>query len=61
MHSVSAEAKRASRMVTEGSVLVAPSAPLGAAIDVAPAGFAHPVYRAGYAVAVRIPLSRSAG
>jgi len=44
------------RMVEEGSVLVAASAPRGAAPDVAPEGFPHPVYRAGFAVAIPIPL-----
>jgi len=47
--------KRTTRMVAEGSVIVAPSAPRGAAMDVAPENFAHPVYRAGFAVAVAIP------
>jgi CRISPR type III-A-associated RAMP protein Csm4 len=47
--------KLATRMITEGSVLIAPDEPRGAAADVAPEGFAHPVYRAGYALAVRIP------
>jgi CRISPR type III-A-associated RAMP protein Csm4 len=53
-------AKKELKMVTEGSVLIAPSAPRGAASDVAPDGFPHPVYRAGYALAV--PISwRAAG
>jgi CRISPR type III-A-associated RAMP protein Csm4 len=42
-------------MVVEGSVLASPSAPLGAAPDVAPDGFAHPVYRAGFALAIPVP------
>jgi len=37
-------------------VLFAVSVPRGSATDVAPDGFAHPVYRAGFAVA--IPLSK---
>ena len=49
------QAKRATRMIAEGSVLVAASEPLGAVSDVAPEGFAHPVYRAGYALAIPIP------
>ncbi len=49
------EPKRATRMITEGSVVVSPAEPRGSALDVAPADFAHPVYRAGYAVA--IPLA----
>jgi CRISPR/Cas system CSM-associated protein Csm4 (group 5 of RAMP superfamily) len=50
------EAKRVSRMISEGSVLIAPASPQGAVADVAPAGFAHPIYRAGYALAVPVPL-----
>jgi CRISPR type III-A-associated RAMP protein Csm4 len=49
------DAKKATRMVAEGSVLVAKSEPRGAAMDVAPENFAHPVYRAGFAVAIAIP------
>jgi hypothetical protein len=45
-------------MVAEGSVLVAAAEPRGAASDVAPDNFPHPVYRAGFAVAVAIPLKR---
>jgi len=52
----SGESKKLVRMVEEGSVLVAPQPPLGAAADVAPEGFPHPVYRAGYAVTVPVPL-----
>ena len=48
--------KRASRMIAEGSVLVSLGPPRGAAADVAPPGFPHPVYRSGHAVAVPIPL-----
>lgn len=50
------EPKRATRMVSEGSVLVSTSEPRGSVTDVAPEGFAHPVYRAGFALAYRIPL-----
>ena len=50
------EGKRATRMVTEGSVVISASQPRGAAVDVAPEGFAHPVYRAGFAVCLPIPL-----
>jgi len=42
-------------MVAEGSVLYAPSGLRGLAPDVAPDGFAHPVYRAGFAVSVPVP------
>ena len=47
--------KKALRMVSEGSVLVAPAHPRGAVHDVAPAGFPHPVFRAGFALAIPIP------
>jgi hypothetical protein len=52
----SGELKKQVHMVAEGSVLFAAPALRGAAADVAPDGFAHPVYRAGFAVA--IPLSK---
>ena len=47
--------KKQSRMVAEGSVLLAGVSPSGAAQDVAPEGVEHPVYRAGFALAVPIP------
>ena len=47
--------KTQSRMVAEGSVLFAGVPPSGAALDVAPEGGPHPVYRAGFALAVPIP------
>jgi CRISPR type III-A-associated RAMP protein Csm4 len=49
------EAKKPTRMVAEGSVLVAGAEPRGQATDVAPEGFPHPVYRAGFALAIPIP------
>ncbi len=49
-------AKKPTRMVSEGSVLVAAQAPVGAAPDTAPEGVPHPVYRAGFAVTVEVPL-----
>jgi CRISPR type III-A-associated RAMP protein Csm4 len=49
-------AKKTSRVVTEGSVLVSPEAPRGAAVNVAPDGFPHPVYRFGYALSIPIPM-----
>jgi len=52
----SGEIKKSLRMVEEGSLLFAPDAPLGSATDVAPDGFPHPVYRSGYAVALRVPF-----
>jgi CRISPR/Cas system CSM-associated protein Csm4 (group 5 of RAMP superfamily) len=45
-------------MVTEGSVLCAADDPRGSAADVAPDGFAHPVYRSGFALS--IPLGTEA-
>ena len=47
-------------MISEGSVIAAPSAPPGAASNVAPDDFPHPVYRAGFALAVPIPLAVAA-
>jgi len=50
------EPKSATQMIAEGSVLLAGQNGLrGAARDLAPAGFPHPVYRAGFAVTVPIP------
>jgi len=51
----SGELKKQVRMIAEGSVIVAESAPRGAAPDVAPDGFAHPVFRAGFALAIPLP------
>jgi CRISPR type III-A-associated RAMP protein Csm4 len=51
----SGELKKQVQMVTEGSVLYAGEAPLGSAPDVAPEGFAHPVFRAGFAVSIPLP------
>jgi CRISPR/Cas system CSM-associated protein Csm4 (group 5 of RAMP superfamily) len=47
--------KKTVNMVGEGSVLLAGSPVDGVAPDVAPDGFAHPVYRAGFALAIPIP------
>ena len=52
--------KKQTRMVAEGSVLVAATEPRGSAADVAPEGFPHPVYRAGFALTIPIPLVRPA-
>jgi CRISPR/Cas system CSM-associated protein Csm4 (group 5 of RAMP superfamily) len=51
----SGELKKQIQMIAEGSVLIAESAPCGAAPDVAPEGFAHPVFRAGFALAIPLP------
>ncbi|HEY7335036.1 MAG TPA: type III-A CRISPR-associated RAMP protein Csm4 [Bryobacteraceae bacterium] len=48
--------KRPTRMIAEGSVLVSAEEPRGAATNVAPEGFPHPVYRCGHAVAISVPL-----
>jgi CRISPR type III-A-associated RAMP protein Csm4 len=54
------DAKKPTRMVAEGSVIVAAMAPRGAAADVAPEDFPQPVYRAGFALSIPIPLSMTA-
>jgi CRISPR type III-A-associated RAMP protein Csm4 len=51
------DAKKTTRMVAEGSVIVAAAPPRGAAEDVAPEDFPHPVYRAGFALSIPVPLS----
>ncbi len=51
----SGELKKEIQMVAEGSVLCAAAPPRGAAADVAPDGFAHPVFRAGFALAIPLP------
>ncbi|HKE28323.1 MAG TPA: hypothetical protein VKB88_38500 [Bryobacteraceae bacterium] len=51
----SGELKKHLQMVSEGSVLHAAEAPRGSATDVAPDGFRHPVYRAGFAVSLPLP------
>lgn len=50
-------AKLPTRMLTEGSVVVSAAAPVGAASNVAPENFAHPVYRSGFALAIPVPLT----
>ena len=54
----SGELKKQIQMVAEGSVLVAEAAPRGSAANVAPDGFAHPVYRAGFALSIPLPEVR---
>lgn len=49
------ERKKQLQMVTEGSVLVAGETIHGSAPDVAPEGFAHPVFRAGFALSIPLP------
>jgi len=55
----SGELKKLVQMVAEGSVVYAAGAPRGSAPDVAPDGFPHPVFRAGFALA--IPLAAQEG
>jgi CRISPR type III-A-associated RAMP protein Csm4 len=50
------EIKQSTRMIAEGSVLVSSSDLRGSVKDVAPEGFAHPVYRSGHAIAIPVPL-----
>ena len=47
--------KRLVRMISEGSVLRSPASPAGAAPNVAPEDFPHPVFRSGHAVSIAIP------
>jgi len=54
----SGELKKQIQMVEEGSVLYAGAGLRGTAADVAPEGFAHPVFRAGFALAVPLPEGR---
>ncbi len=51
--------KKQARFLTEGSVLAAPSL-RGRAVDVAPEGFPHPVYRSGFALALPVALETEA-
>ena len=51
----SGEKKKQLPMVTEGSVVYAAAPPAGSAPDVAPEDFVHPVYRAGFALAIPLP------
>jgi hypothetical protein len=52
--------KKQARMISEGGVLSAGAEPVGVAVDVAPEGFAHPVYRSGLALALLFPSPRVA-
>jgi CRISPR/Cas system CSM-associated protein Csm4 (group 5 of RAMP superfamily) len=54
----SGDLKKQLRMVEEGSVVAAPAPPRGAAPDVAPEGFPHPVFRWGVPLAIPVPLRR---
>lgn len=52
-------AKKVAQMIVEGSVLATGDEPSGTAVDVAPDGFAHSVYRSGFAVALQLPAMGS--
>ena len=54
-HVPQGELKKVVQLIDEGSVIAAASDPVGRAVDVAPESFAHPVYRAGFALTVRLP------
>ena len=51
----SGELKKQVQMIAEGSVLHSTAMPRGAAPNVAPEGFAHPVFRAGFALSIPLP------
>ncbi len=51
----SGTAKKIVKMIVEGSVISSEREPVGAAVNVAPDGFAHPVYRSGFAVSLKLP------
>jgi CRISPR type III-A-associated RAMP protein Csm4 len=51
----SGELKKQLQMIAEGSVIYAAAPPFGSAPDVAPDGFTHPVFRAGFALAIPLP------
>jgi CRISPR type III-A-associated RAMP protein Csm4 len=50
--------KKLVNMIQEGSVIAATGPIRGSATNVAPEGFAHPVYRAGFALAIPVPARR---
>jgi len=52
------QVKKLVRMITEGSVLFARDTIRGAAPDVAPENFPHPVFRAGFAVSIPLPAAQ---
>ena len=52
--------KKQLQMIAEGSVLMAGDTLHGMASDVAPEGFAHPVFRAGFALSIPLPAQVTA-
>jgi CRISPR type III-A-associated RAMP protein Csm4 len=53
--------KKSSRLVREGSMVVSRGALTGSVRDVAPDGAPHPVWRAGFAVALELPGKDTSG
>ena len=53
--------KKSSRLVKEGSLVVSQGALIGSVRDVAPDGAPHPVWRAGFAVALELPRKELPG
>jgi len=53
------ERKKELQMVTEGSVVIAGENIRGSAPDVAPDGFEHPVFRAGFALSIPLPQPKT--
>jgi CRISPR/Cas system CSM-associated protein Csm4 (group 5 of RAMP superfamily) len=51
----SGDLKKQMRMIAEGSVIYSAEPPRGTAANVAPEGFPHPVFRAGFALSVPLP------
>ena len=47
--------QKVAQLIDEGSVISAASNPVGRAVNVAPEGSAHPVYRAGFALTICLP------
>ena len=52
--------KKLMRMIAEGSVIAASHEPAGTALNVAPDGFPHPVYRCGFALCLKLPTAEIA-
>ncbi len=58
-HSGAGLVKLSSRLVKEGSLVVSQGKLIGSVRDVAPAGAPHPVWRAGFAVALELPAKET--
>jgi CRISPR type III-A-associated RAMP protein Csm4 len=57
---IAGQLKKSSRLVREGSLVVAKGGLVGTVRDVAPDGAPHPVWRSGYAVAIELPAKTGA-